>query len=202
MPTGEAGESQTTSVPGPSMLHQQNVCRTLLGHTRAGDARGPCLGAPRRQPARADAVAPGAGWRPGHGTDRRTPVDGAHGRKEWCPLHAPPAERVTRGLDPLQTPPPSAREEALAPAAAPALLDRCALPSPPHHGRWRTRAASACSALQRPGWDRHRPDPKTRRAARAAGKKRRNAQGVHVPGRFTTAEARIRRQRLSPAMKN
>jgi hypothetical protein len=40
-PTGDTGESRTTSVPVPPMLHQQNLCRTLLAPRERGAFFGP-----------------------------------------------------------------------------------------------------------------------------------------------------------------
>jgi hypothetical protein len=58
------------------------------------------------------------------------------------------------------------------------------------------------SALQRQGLDHRIPDQETLRAEVAAWEAQRNAQGVKVHWRFTTAEARIRLARLYPSIKN
>ena len=63
-------------------------------------------------------------------------------------------------------------------------------------------AEIACSALQRQCLDRRIPDQETLREEIAAWEERRNAYEVQVNWRFTTADARIRLQRLYPSMKN
>jgi DDE superfamily endonuclease len=81
-------------------------------------------------------------------------------------------------------------------------LDRCNFPYTPKHGSWLNMAEIACSALQRQCLDRRIPDQETLREEIAAWEDRRNEQEVQVNWRFTTADARIRLQRLYPSIKN
>jgi hypothetical protein len=58
------------------------------------------------------------------------------------------------------------------------------------------------SALPRQCLDRRIPDQETVRAEVAAWEEQRNAQGATAHWRFTTADARIRLERLYPSIKN
>jgi hypothetical protein len=146
--------------------------------------------------------APLAGWRHVKVTDRRTNVDWAHGMPDVLTVHCPHAAHVTIVMDHLNTPQPASLYEAFPPEEAKALLDRCACHSTPKHGSWLNMADIACSALPRQGVDRRMPDQATRQAEVAAGEAQRHAQRVQVHGRFTTADARIRLERLYPSIKN
>ena len=146
--------------------------------------------------------APFAGGRHGQGTDRRTKVAFAHCLQDWFTGHSPHAAMVTLGMDNLHTPHPSSLDDALEPAEANSLVDRCDFHSTPQHGRGLTMADIACSALQRQCLDRRIPDQETLREDIAAGEERRNAHEVQVNWRFTTADARIRLKRLYPSIKN
>jgi DDE superfamily endonuclease len=146
--------------------------------------------------------APLDGWRPVRGTDRRTKVDGAHGIQDVLPVHVPEAVHVTLVMDQLKTHHPASWSEAFPPEEAQALLDGCAFHYPPTHGRWLKMAASEFSALQRPCVDRRLPEHATLRADVAAWEEQRTAQRIKVHWRFTTADARIRLERLYPSIKN
>ena len=146
--------------------------------------------------------APFEGWRHVQVTDRRTKIDLAHCIKELLTMHDPQAERVTRVMDNLHTHHPSSLDDAFEPAEAKALLDRCDFHYTPTHGSWLNMAAIECSALQRQCLARRIPDQETLREEIAAWEERRNAQEVKVHWRFTTADARIRRKRLYPSIKN
>jgi hypothetical protein len=135
-------------------------------------------------------------------TDRRTKIDWAHARKDVLTVHLPEAEQVTMVRDHLTTHHPASLYEAFQPEEAKALLHRCAFHYTPQHGSWLNMAEIECSALQRQGLDRRLPDQETLRAEVAAWEAQRHAQGVKVHWRFTTADARIRLERLYPSIKN
>jgi transposase len=146
--------------------------------------------------------APFEGWRHVKVTDRRTKVDFAYCIKDLLTVHYPEAEKVTIVMDNLNTHHPSALYEAFEPAAAKSLLDRCDFHYTPKHGSWLNMAEIEFSALQRQCLDRRLPDQETLREEIAAWEDRRNEQEVKVNWRFTTADARIRLQRLYPSIKN
>ena len=146
--------------------------------------------------------APLEGWRHVQVTDRRTKVDFAHCIKDLLIVHFPEAEHVTIVMDNLNTHHPSSLYEAFEPAEAKSLLDRCEFHFTPKHGSWLNMAEIEFSALQRQCLDRRIPDQETLQAEVGAWQARRNAQGVQVNWRFTTADARIRLKRLYPSIKN
>jgi len=117
-------------------------------------------------------------------------------------VHFPEAEHVTIVMDNLKTPHPASLDEAVEPAEAKSLVDRCELHFTPKHGSWLNMAEIEFSALPRQCLDRRIPDQETLQAEGGAWQARRNAQGVQVNWRFTTADARIRLKRLYPSIKN
>jgi DDE superfamily endonuclease len=146
--------------------------------------------------------APLEGWRYVKVTDRRTNVDFAYGVKDLLTLRYPAAERVTMVRDNLNTHHPSSLYAAVEPAEATSLFDRCDFHYTPKHGSWLNMADIEFSALQRQCFGRRLPDQETLREAIAAGEEHRNEPEVKVHWRFTTADARIRLQRLYPSIKN
>jgi hypothetical protein len=145
--------------------------------------------------------APLEGWRHVDVTDRRTKVDWAHGIKNLLTVHFPAADTVTIVMDNLNTHRPASLYEAFPPAEAKALLERCEFHCTPKHGSWLNMAEIEFSALQRQCLDQRIPDQETLRAEVAAWEEQRNADGVKVNWRFTTADARIRLKRLYPSIK-
>ena len=146
--------------------------------------------------------APLDGWRHVRVTDRRTKVDWAHGIKDMLTVHFPEAVHVTIVMDHLNTHHPASLYEAFPPEEAKALLDRCEFHDTPKHGSWLNMAEIEFSALQRQCLDRRIPDQATLRAEVAAWEAQRKAQRLKVHWRFTTADARIRLERLYPSIKN
>jgi DDE superfamily endonuclease len=141
-------------------------------------------------------LAPPEGWRHVSVTDRRTKVDWAHGLKDLLTVHFPDAVHMTIVLDNLNTPHPASLYEAFQPEEAKALLDRCEFHYTPQHGSWLNMAEIELSAWQRQCLDRRIPDQATLRAEVAAWEQQRNAQRIKGHWRFTTADARIRLERL------
>jgi DDE superfamily endonuclease len=146
--------------------------------------------------------APLVGWRHVKVTDRRTKVDWAQCIKDLLTVHFPAADHLTIVMDNLNTHQPASLYEAFKPEEAKSLLDRCEFHYTPKHGSWLNMAEIEFSALQRQCLDRRLPDQATVRAEVAAWEQQRNAQRVTVHWRFTTADARIRLERLYPSIKN
>ena len=134
-------------------------------------------------------------------TDRRTKVDWAHSIKDLLTGHFPAADQVTIVMDNLNTHRPASLYEALPPAEAKALLERCEFPLTPKPGSWLNMAEIAFRALQRQCLDQRIPDQETLRTEVAAWEEQRNTDGIKVNWRFTTADARIRLKRLYPSIK-
>jgi hypothetical protein len=146
--------------------------------------------------------APLVGWRHVKVTDRRTKVDWAQCIKDLLTVHFPAADHLTIVMDNLNTHQPASLYEAFKPEEAKSLLDRGEFHYTPKHGSWLNMAEIEFSALQRQCLDRRLPDQATVRAEVAAWEQQRNAQRVKVHWRFTTADARIRLERLYPSIKN
>lgn len=146
--------------------------------------------------------APFEGWRHVKVTERRTKVDFAHCIQDLLTVHYPDAERITLVMDNLNTHHPASLYEAFAPSEAKSLLARCEFHYTPKHGSWLNMAEIEFSALQRPCLDRRIADQPTLREEIAAWEAHRNEKEGQVNWRFTTADARIKLQRLYPPIKN
>ena len=142
--------------------------------------------------------APLRGWRAGMVSDRRTRLDGAHGIKEVIDVHAPDADRLVLVQDTLNTHTPASVYEAFPPAEAQRLADTLDLHSTPTHGSWLNRAEIELGILAGQCLDRPLPDRETLDQEVAAWVARRNAAVHTIDGRFTTDDARIKLDHLSP----
>jgi hypothetical protein len=103
-------------------------------------------------------------------------------------------------MDTLNTHKPASLSEAFAPAAARRLLERLEMHSPPKHGRGLNMAETELSVLMRPCLRRRLADLPPLHQEVVAGERRRNQVKGTSDGRFTTPEARIKLNRLYPAI--
>jgi hypothetical protein len=133
-------------------------------------------------------------------TEQRTRADWAHQIRELVDVRYPDAERVVLVLDNLNTHSPASLYEAFPPAEARRLADKLEIHHTPKHGSWLNMAEIELSVLSRQCLDRRVPDMATLAAEVAAWQHRRNAAPRPVDWRFTTADARIKLQRLYPAV--
>jgi hypothetical protein len=90
--------------------------------------------------------------------------------------------------------------EAFAPAEARRLLERLERHDTPTHGSWLTMAETELSVLATPGLPQRIPHAATLTPEVAAWERQRNAAQGRVNWRFTTPDARIKLQRLSPSI--
>lgn len=188
------------------------VCLDEASTQLLADTRSPLPGTPG-QPIREDyeyarhgtatcfmLFEPLRGWRHVAVTDRRTKVDWAHCVRNLVDIRHPTAERVVLVLDNLNTHSPASLYAAFPPAEAKRIADRLELHYTPKHGSWLNMAEIELSILHRQCLDRRIPDPATLAAEVAAWEAARNAAGVAIDWRFTTADARSKLHRLYPSI--
>ena len=138
------------------------------------------------------------GWREVMVSDRRTRIDWAHGIKEVIDVHSPDADRIVLVQDTLNTHTPASLYEAFPPAEAKRLADTLDLHSTPTHGSWLNMAEIELGILAGQCLDRRLPDRETLEQEVAAWVARRNAAVHTIDWRFTTDDARIKLDHLSP----
>jgi len=147
------------------------------------------------------AIEPRRGWRKGRVTERRTRCDCAEQLRLLSDADDPQAERIVLVVDTLNTHGPGALDEAFEPEAAHRLAARCEWHDTPEHGSWRNIAECERSVLQRQCLDRPIPDMSTRKREVSAWEERRHKAWSKVIWHCTTADARIKRRRLYPVVK-
>jgi transposase len=142
--------------------------------------------------------APLLNWRHVKVTDRRTAVDWAQCMKELVDVHFPDAEKIVVVQDNLNTHTPAALYATFAPEEAKRIWDRLELHYTPKHGSWLNMAEIELSVLSRQCLKRRIPDQPTLIQEVAAWEERRNTAQATVHWQFTTADARVKLQRLYP----
>jgi len=141
------------------------------------------------------------GWRTGRVTERQTRCDCAAQVRLLSDADDPQAARMVLVVDTLTTHGPKSLDEAVAPEQAHRLAARFEWQDTPEHGRWRNIAECERSVLQRRCWDRPIPDMSTLKREVSAWEERRNKAWSKVIWHCTTADARIKRRRLYPVVK-
>jgi DDE superfamily endonuclease len=132
-------------------------------------------------------------------SERRTRIDFAHCIKELVDVHYADVERIVLVLDQLNTHTPAALYEAFPPAEAKRLADKLEIHYTPAHGSWLNMAEIELSVLQRQCLDRRLGNRATMEGELAAWVAARNAAAMTIDWQFTTADARIKLQRLYPS---
>jgi hypothetical protein len=196
----------------PSDPRRPQVCVDESRQQRVAATRAPSPATPG-QPERVDdeyerkgtanlfmVCEPLAGQRRVKVTERRTAVALAHLRREVSDEQYPQAEKMVLVMDNRNTHQLASLDEACTPVEARRLIARFDLHSPPKHGSWLNMAATALSVLATPCLDRRIPDPTTLTQEVAAWERQRNTAKCRVNWRFTTPDARIKLQRLYPAI--
>jgi hypothetical protein len=193
--------------PRRPLLCLDETSRQLLAETRGPLPVGP--GRPARHDpeyARAGVVnlflvtAPLEGWRQVRVSEQRTRIDWAHCIQELVDVHYPAAEQIVLVMDQLNTHSPASLYEAFPPAEAKRLADKLELHYTPKHGSWLNMAEVELSALQRQCLDRRLGDRVTLEREVAAWVDARNGAAATIDWRFTTDDARIKLNRLYPAV--
>ncbi len=141
---------------------------------------------------------PLAGWRKVNVRATKTALDLAHEVRELLDVDYPNAEKVVLVWDNLNTHTPASLYKAFAPAQARRLLERLEIHSTPKHGSWLDIAEIELSVFTKQCLTRRIADIDTLRREARAWAKRRNEQQTGVDWHFTTADARIKLNRLYP----
>jgi len=139
------------------------------------------------------------GWRHVRVTGRRTAADFAEVLR-WVveDLH-PDAKRVVLVTDNLNVHDPGCLYEALDPARARRIVEKLEWHYTPKHGSWLNVAECELAALSAQCLDRRIGSAARLRQVAGAWEEERNERQVGVDWRFTTANARIKLNRLYPA---
>jgi hypothetical protein len=140
------------------------------------------------------------GWRHVEVTERRTRQDWAWALKAVVDGYYSSADVVTVVLDNLNTHVPAALYATFPPAEARRLRRRLEFVYTPRHGSWLNMAEIELSVLSRQCLNRRLADRDALTREVIAWEGRRNATGVAVDWRFTTATARIKLRRLYPVI--
>lgn len=143
---------------------------------------------------------PMSGWRNVEVTQQRTAIDYAHQLKAIVDDFYPQALKITLVQDNLNTHSPASLYKAFAPEEARRILERLEFCYTPKHGSWLNMAEIELSVLSRQCLDRRIADFQTLEQEVAAWQCHRDQQDTWIDWRFTTAEARVKLQRLYPSI--
>jgi hypothetical protein len=141
---------------------------------------------------------PLAGWRKVNVRATKTALDLAHEVKELLDIDYPNAEKVVLVWGNLNTHAPASLYKAFPPAEARRLLNRLEIHYTPKHGSWLDMAEIELSVFTKQCLTRRIPDIDTLRREAKAWAMRRNNEQTGVNWHFTTADARIKLNRLYP----
>ena len=146
--------------------------------------------------------APLQAWRIVKVTARRTMVDFAHCLRDLVDIHFPQADTIVLVMDNLNTHKLASLYEAFPAAEARRLAAKLEIHYTPKHGSWLNMAEIELSVLHRQCLNARIPDQHTLMQKVAAWQTRRNASASTVNWRFTTADARIKLERLYPSIED
>jgi hypothetical protein len=144
--------------------------------------------------------APLEAWRHVQVTDRRTMIDWAQCMRDLVDVHFPEADQIVVVMDNLNTHKLASLYEAFPPAEARRIAEKLEIHYTPKHGSWLNMAEIELSALSRQCLNRRLPDQPTLQHEIAAWESQRNEAASTVNWRFTTADARIKLERLYPTI--
>jgi len=143
---------------------------------------------------------PLAGRRHGAVRERRTGMDWAHVVKALVDEQYPEAAQIVLVMDNLHTHGVWSLYAAFEPAAAKRIADKLEIHSTPTHGSWLNMAEIELSVLARQCLKERMESQEFLQAQVAAWEERRNTHAVKVDWRFTTADARIKLNKLYPSI--
>ena len=146
--------------------------------------------------------APLQAWRHVKVTARRTMVDFAHCMRDLVDIHFPQADTIVVVMDNLNTHKLASLYEAFPPAEARRLAAKLEIHYTPKHGSWLNMAEIELSVLHRQCLNARIPDKHILTQQITAWQNRRNASASSVNWRFTTADARIKLERLYPTIED
>jgi DDE superfamily endonuclease len=144
--------------------------------------------------------APLLSWRHTKVTDHRARTDWAEAMREVIDVQFPEAEMIVLVMDNLNTHGPASFYETFEPAEARRLAAKLEIHYTPKHGSWLNMAEIELSVFDRQCLDRRLPQKELVEQEATAWEAERNARGMTVDWRFTTADARIKLKRLYPSM--
>lgn len=133
-------------------------------------------------------------------TAHRTKQDFAQFIRELVDEVYPLADTIVLVMDNLNTHTPAALYEAFPPAEARRLIEKLEFHYTPKHGSWLNMAEIELSVLSRQCLDRRIGKRIELECEVSAWQAKRNASGVGIHWRFTTADARIKLHRLYPSL--
>jgi len=143
-------------------------------------------------------VEPLAGRRHVEITERRTMIDWARNTRDMLNLRYPEAKKVVLVMDNLNTHGIASLYEAFPPEEARQLAERLEIHHTPKHGSWLNIAEIELSALKRQCLADRIPSMELMRSQTRAWNDERNEKNIPVKWQFSTADARIKLQRLYP----
>lgn len=133
-------------------------------------------------------------------TARRTKKDWAYFIEELLTVHYPNARKVVLVMDNLNTHTPASLYDTFPPDKAKGLLDRLEIHYTPKHASWLNIAEIELSVLARQGLEHNIATVDELCEQVQDWQAYRNQQMATVHWQFTTADARIKLQRLYPAI--
>ena len=131
-------------------------------------------------------------------TETRIRVDFAHCLRDLSDLHYPRAEKILLVMDNLNTHTLASLYEAFNPQEARRLAERFEIHHTPKHASWLNMAEIKIGVMSRQCIHRRIATMDEMSREVRAWNARRNAAGLTVDWRFTTADARIKLKRLYP----
>jgi len=140
------------------------------------------------------------GWRHVWVTDQRRKVEWAWCVKELLEMHYPQASKIVLVCDNLNTHTGGALYAAFPAAEAKRLCDRLEFQPTPKHGSWLNMAETELSVLSGQCLDRRMDSKEFVASEAAAWEAERNRTEAKVRWRFTTADARIKLEKLYPVL--
>ena len=140
------------------------------------------------------------GWRHVEVTERRTAKDFAEVVRWLVEEVHPEAEKIVLVLDNLNTHKLASLYEAFEPERARRIAARLEVHHTPKHGSWLNMAEIELSVLTRQCLDRRIETRGELRHEVSVWEGQRNERGVVIRWQFTTADARIKLQRLYPTL--
>ncbi len=133
-------------------------------------------------------------------TAQRTKRDFALFIRDLVDVYYPAADTIVLVMDNLNTHTPSALYEVFEPAEARRLIEKLEIHYTPKHGSWLNMAEIEFSVLSRQCLDHRIGKQEELQREVAAWQATRNARGVGINWRFTTADARIKLKHLYPSI--
>jgi hypothetical protein len=133
-------------------------------------------------------------------TEQKTSKDWAHFMQEVIDIHYPNAEKIVLVMDNLATHSPAAFYHAFPPGEARRLAAKLEIHHTPLHGSWLNMAEIEFATLARQCLSPRIATGEELEHQVACWQEQRNAAATTVNWRFTTADARIKLNRLYPSL--